>query len=174
MRAAGPSFLRHIASISSSLVLKVPVETCTSIARPMSPSTGISAQVTHHAPFALQQQRVQPADRTVFSRHFSHANVFVSGDAWPGMEFYQYFAISTSFQCSGPGCLTSYGGTLPRAYTFGGAKAMQVLDKMVCFGFNRNPFSRRRFSTSMRLPPATPRLFNRSCRQSSAQLTLAP
>jgi hypothetical protein len=42
------------------------------------------------------------------------------------MEFYQYFAISPSFSCSGPGCLTAYGGTLPRAYTFGGAQAMQV------------------------------------------------
>jgi hypothetical protein len=50
----------------------------------------------------------------------------LSDDQWPGMEFYQYFAISPSFACIGPGCLTSYGGTLPRAYTFGGAQAMQV------------------------------------------------
>lgn len=47
-------------------------------------------------------------------------------DTWPGMDFYQYFAISPSFVCLGPGCLTAYGGTLPRAYTFGGVRAMQT------------------------------------------------
>lgn len=53
-------------------------------------------------------------------------DVLGRSDTWPGLDFYQYFAISPSFMCTSPGCLTAYGGTLPRAYTFGGVRAMQV------------------------------------------------